>query len=472
MALLNDTPQEETLSSLYSDLLNNRVTELPSPTEDILIPVPGDGKCGWWTLAINFNILLTCGHLDAAIRKHSNGYQKLLSCINTIHEKLAKHRGEPTPASLNSLAELKEKLTSLNNIEDDRYGASLTSHQKFMVPALKLFLYTKPEYFESYIEKIRWGGSDESLTADPDITAPVFMSEKFAIARILGEEDKTEAGIHEWVSVEDMYLLSDLGLQVHISRHPSMPEHTFQSAMDYASEKRNILDKTIHNYKGDTDTPLNLLKDLREEYGNQVLKTDGKIEESGNVLMKVVLAGNQVHSMPIHGGADPSLNDESDMHFWPKMPLKIYKEAEKLGLALPSYQKYFPKHIGNVHKFLENITTSKKHEDDKPSKLATSWHTLTSWLPSIMLFGLFNAILVSLQLAHVAFAVTTCTAVILTLQNIFSFSNSHLNTLTAAHNPATSQSFAPASLHKKSDYDLPLSKELQKAPEEKPKAYH
>lgn len=454
MALSKHTPQEETLDSLYLDILNDKVTELPSPTKDILMPVPGDGKCGWWTLALNFNILLTCGYLDHFIATNSVHYQKLLTCVNTIQAKLAEHKGEQPPKEINSISELKSTLIALNGIEDNRHGASLTSHQKFMVPALKLFLYTKAEYYEASIEKTRLWGSSDSLAADPDNHAVDFLSEKFAIARILREEDQTEAGIHEWVAIEDMYLLFDLGLQAHVSRHPSIPEQTFQSAYDYINQNLQS-DSQEHKHRG--NSPVHELKNLREEYENRVLKADGQILDSDSVLMKAVLTGNSFSNMPTYGGAHSSLNSESDMHFWAQMPFLIYEKAKNIGLALPAYKPYFAVHIGNAHKHIQKTLALPTTEDKKPSKLATAWYTLSGWLPCIFLFAMVNASLIALQLPHIAFALTSITVVILTLQNIFSFSNSNDCSLKASSYPTHSYPLAAAKINKEVDKDLSSS---------------
>ncbi len=463
MALPNHIPQEETVYSLYSDILNNQVAELPSPTQDILVPVPGDGKCGWWTLALNFNILLTCGYLDQFITTNAEAYLKLLSCVNTIHTKIAQQKGEAAPRQIDSMAQLKKTLLKLNDIEDNCHGASLTAHQKFMAPALKLFLYTKKEYYEASIEKTRFWGSADSLAADPDNHAIGFMTEKFAIARILREEEHREAGIHEWVAVEDMYLLYDLGLQAHVSRHPSIPELTFQSAYDYISKNQINLEKNTPPQR--SNSPIHNLKNLREEYDNQVLKADGKIMDSGSVLMKAVLTGNSLNDMPTYGGAESSLNSESDMHFWAKMPLAIYKQAKSIGLVLPNFREYFAIHVGNAHKHLQNTITPLPKEDKIKSTLSTSLNTLTSWLPSILLFALVNAVLVTLQLTQVAFALTSSTVIILTVQNIFSF-NSNNSKMILPSTPVHSDSLTAGPNNIESDLEPSFRKKLVEAENE------
>ena len=454
MALPNHAPQEETIDSLYSDILQDKVIELPSPTKDILIPVPGDGKCGWWTLALNFNILLTCGYLDPFIATNADAYKKLLNCVNTIQEKIAAHKGEQPPKRISSISELKSTLIALNEIEDSQHGASLTSHQKFMAPALKLFLYTKNEYYEASIEKTRLWGSTDNLAADPDNNAVNFTSEKYAIARILREEDQTQAGIHEWVAIEDMYLLFDLGLQAHVSRHPSIPEQTFQSAYDYINQNQG------HDMKNMRNNPLHELKDLREEYENRVLKADGQITDSHSVLMKAVLTGNSFSNMPTYGGAHASLNSESDMHFWAQMPILIYQQAVDLGLALPAYKQYFPIHIGNAHKHLPKALSYPKHDQKNSSTLSYTWNSLTEWFPSIALFALTNTVLIALQLPHIALALTSSTVIILTLQNIFSFNNNLDTSPKSTTNPIPSSTLEPATSSSQPEKELTSGLEL------------
>ncbi len=115
--------------------------------------------------------------------------------------------------------------------------------------------------------------------------------------------------------------------------------------------------------------------------------------------------------------------------------------------------------FGNAHKHLHNTTTPLPEEDKIASTLPTAWNTLTSWLPSILLFVLVNAVLITMQLTQIAFALTASTLVILTVQNIFSFNNNN-SKMTLSPTPIHSDSFAEATNNKESHHKLTPCKKL------------
>lgn len=361
--MANKNENEPTFADVQNMLLNGSLKTI-QPLKDKMIDVPRDGKCGWWALALNLNMLICTGYLDnIAQTDYSGNFQKLLSSFNDI---VSNYEGTKHYKKIENLNELKRFLVS-QNTPKRILGTEVMQHQRVMMGAIILYCKRLGYYPQnrSTTEQIEQAEIISSNQAN-------YIKDAIHIAFELGQLVE-----EEWLDLPiGFHIAESLGIEFINIIHHSDPASLYNEA---------VADAFSNSYKKDTELKkdaIDVLKRLRGEHLSALQGNDGRVCIENKPYLKLVLEAS--HSRVTGGGMD-------GQHFWSLIPEELYHAANKALLALPRASNFFDTNIGNIQDKLTEKDKPSETKKNKISWLKTSYNYVTN--PYVILLSGLAAIL-------------------------------------------------------------------------------
>ncbi|MEC8064176.1 MAG: hypothetical protein VX112_04950 [Pseudomonadota bacterium] len=361
--MANKNENEPTFADVQNMLLNGSLKTI-QPLKDKMIDVPRDGKCGWWALALNLNMLICTGYLDnIAQTDYSGNFQKLLSSFNDI---VSNYEGTKHYKKIENLNELKRFLVS-QNTPKRILGTEVMQHQHVMMGAIIL-----------YCKRLGQNPEDSSTAEQYDqaeIISPNqdnYIKDAMSIAFELDSIPRPQ-----WLKVETgFYFAESLGIEFINIEHHVDPASLYHEA---------VADAFSNSYKKDTELKkdaIDVLKRLRGDHLSALQGNDGRVCIKNKPYLKLVLEAS--HSRVTGGGTYGE-------HFWSLIPKELYQAADKSSLALPQALNFFDINIGNIQDKLTEKDKPSETKKNKVSWLKTSYNHITN--PYVILLCGLAAIL-------------------------------------------------------------------------------
>ena len=392
------TRLEKAAKKIYNDSLDEILT--PS---DLRMKVPGDGKCGWWSLALAFNIQLVCGNIDhyfepidgdndpiSETKKH---YQTLLMCLNLWLEKEDQNK-------IDNVSDLKNLLLNDHNRECTEHasGQEVFIHQETMLATLYMFYQYTNEGFSYEQNRILLEG-DSSLEDLP--LHDNGINDLLEIThRYIGSPTVNTNG---WLKAETgEFILGKLGLNFAIIRHLIDTTQLYEKAAIEVHHKSNNPNLQANFYQKQ-------LLALREDQKDYCDNLDGRDYHKGKPNAKLLL---HVES------PSRSLGGSLGQHFEPLVSENQYSEAIQKGLKLPKGEQYDKVNAGTISKCYaisapqKDLKTKTLYQNIKSLFTLKSLYNLAT---DLLILGpcAFTAIVYAFKLPPIAFGIITACTLIL-----------------------------------------------------------